>query len=34
MTYDEFVWAFVTAICLFAMIMYVIANNGDDDGSV
>ena len=34
MTYDEFVWAFVTAMTLFAIIMYVIASNGDDDGSV
>ena len=34
MTYDEFVMAFVLAMTIFAIGMYVIANNGDDDGSV
>ncbi len=34
MTYDEFVMAFVLSITIFALGMYIIANNGDDDGSV
>jgi len=34
MTYDEFVWAFVTAITVFVIVMYIIANDGDDDGAV
>jgi hypothetical protein len=34
MTYDEFVMAFVLTCVVFALSMYVIANNGDDDGSV
>jgi hypothetical protein len=31
MTYDEFVMAFVLAITIFAIGMYVIANNNDGD---
>jgi hypothetical protein len=34
MTYDEFVWAFVLGITVFAIVMYIISNNGDDDGAV
>jgi len=34
MSYDQWVWAFVTAITTFAIVMYIIANNGDDDGAV
>ena len=34
MTYDEFVMAFVLALVVFTLGMYIIANNGDDDGSV
>ena len=32
MTYDEFVMAFVQAITIFAIGMYVIANDNDGDG--
>jgi hypothetical protein len=34
MSYDDFVIAFVIAITSFAILMYIIANNGDDDGAV
>ena len=34
MTYDEFVMAFVLVLVVFTLGMYIIANNGDDDGSV
>jgi hypothetical protein len=34
MTYDEFVLTFIIAITSFALIMFIIANNGDDDGAV
>jgi hypothetical protein len=34
MTYDEFVLTFVIAVTSFAILMFIIANNGDDDGAV
>jgi len=34
MTYDEFVLTFIIAITSFALIMFIIANNGEDDGAV
>ena len=34
MTYGEFVLTFIIAITSFAIIMFIIANNGDDDGAV
>lgn len=34
MTYDEFVLTFIIAITAFAVLMFIIANNGDDDGAV
>ena len=34
MTYDEFVITFIIAITSFAILMFIIANNGDDDGTV
>jgi hypothetical protein len=34
MTYDEFVITFIIAITSFAVLMFIIANNGDDDGAV
>jgi len=34
MSYDDFVITFVISIVSFAILMYIIANNGDDDGAV
>jgi hypothetical protein len=34
MSYDDFVITFIIAITSFAILMYIIANNGDDDGAV
>lgn len=34
MTYDEFVLTFIIAITSFAILMFIIAKNGDDDGAV
>ncbi len=31
MTYEQWVWAFITAITTFAFAMYILANYGDED---